>query len=216
MILPVFTDSFVCQSREKCHLCLDPGERGEQFRSVHAKTHQMPGPGRYECPLGVTGDNLPPPRRGRARISMRVRLLMFGLLAWTIWRLASCRGTRWIFVREEDRGAGDTIARMIGWVLAPIRISYESVQVRMFFRRMMGKRNIPLPPWSQRWLGPLWAAIYRAASGECGSCGDIQGKLNDRFPYSWVEQRSGITAPASHVVYESVRGAIDPSRSHGG
>lgn len=96
---------------------------------------------------------VPPP------ISMRTRLLLFRvfgeLVAW-------CVRSGWLgWVRKKgDRGAGDTIARIVGWALVPVSL--------------LGKPRLPLP---------LWAAIYKAASGECGSCGDIQGKLNERFKY---------------------------------
>lgn len=56
-----FTDSFVCQSRKKCHHCRSAASWGIQFRTVFAQNHEMPGPGLFVCPFGVTAESLPAP-----------------------------------------------------------------------------------------------------------------------------------------------------------
>lgn len=120
-----------------------------------------------DCPKNLFPKDLvceDPKPAGGPRLPWRLRLRwwLFRQLGLCLYVSATWRPIRWVFVREGDRGAGDTIARMIHWLLAPVRIVLED---RILRQRML-------------------VSAYRAASGQCSTCGDMQGKLNNKFPYS--------------------------------
>lgn len=130
MILFIITDH--CQSRTKCHICRSPESHGVQFRSILSTVHEMPGPGLFACPFGVTAETavrppLPPPVR--RSILLRVRVFFFRFIAWALVHAFKFRAFRWAVKRQSDRGAGDTIHRLIPW----------SAAIPIIYKRMTGK-----------------------------------------------------------------------------
>lgn len=173
--MTLFVLSQTCQSRIKCHLCRDGGDVGKQFREAHAQTHEMPGDGLFPCPFGVTAETASKPPLPKIPFGVQCRLWLFRFVAILIVWAIRCRWLRWALVQEEDRGAGDTIAR---WITQAMNVMLWPMRAVYWMRG----RALSVC-WRGRTSAEIYKAVYRRVTGRDCGCGDIQGKLNAEFPY---------------------------------